>query len=607
MGDYPIFLKLVRPYFVKRHHHRSLSRTLALLAAAPAAIFLGACAASNPVMGEDHATGSHSASQEHRTSEASNVGTPSATLSEDVLFDILVGEIAEQRGQYDVAISSLARAAESTRDPRLAERATYAALHAKQYTEALSSARLWVELQPDSQAAHETIATIYLDLNQPSVAQRHFAKMLAISSSPSARERAYRRVASVLGRQANRSAALEIMQALVKQDAKNPAAHYALAHLAVRTDDMDVAVEAVTRALALKPDWDEAALFKAGILVSQKDSVKAQAFYEAYITAHPKANLVRLNYARYLVDLKQWEKAREQFLKVLELSPNDADTLYAVGLLSLQINKIDDAEKFLKQTLKLRPDNQQTKIYLGQIAEERKDYAGAARWYGEVSAGDQYFEAQTRLGIVKAKQGNVEDARKHLQSIKAQSDAQRAQLYMAEEQILREAKQYREALTLLNKSLEELPNNKDLLYARALIGEKLDMMDLTERDLRAILKQDADNAQALNALGYTLADRTDRREEALHLIERALALKPDDPFILDSMGWVQYKLGNNEEAIKYLKRALSIRNDAEISAHLGEVLWVTGDRSQARTVWQKALKDTPDSDVLNGVIKKFNP
>jgi tetratricopeptide (TPR) repeat protein len=152
-----------------------------------------------------------------------------------------------------------------------------------------------------------------------------------------------------------------------------------------------------------------------------------------------------------------------------------------------------------------------------------------------------------------------------------------------------------------------MKDNKDLLYARALIGEKLDMMDLTERDLRAILKQDADNAQALNALGYTLADRTNRVQEALQLIQRALALKPDDPFILDSMGWVQYKLGNNEEAIKYLKRALSIRNDAEISAHLGEVLWVTGNRSQARTVWQKALKDTPDSDVLNGVIKKFNP
>jgi tetratricopeptide (TPR) repeat protein len=559
-------------------------------------------------MGEDHAASPQSASEQHSSPAASSKkAPPSAALTEDVLFDILVGEIAEQRGQYDVAVSSLARAAETTRDPRLAESATYAALHAKQYTEALSSARLWVELQPDSQTAHETIAAIYLELNQPSVAQRHFAKMLEMSTSPNARERAYRRIASVLGRQANRPASLEIMQALVKQDAKNPAAYYALAHLAVRTDDMNVAVEAVTRALELKPDWDEAALFKAGILVSQKDAVKAQAFYEEYIAAHPKANLLRLNYARYLVDLKQWEKAREQFLKVLELAPTDADTLYAVGLLSLQINKIDDAEKFLKQTLELRPDNQQTRIYLGQIAEERKDYAAAARWYGEVSPGDQYFEAQTRLGIVIAKQGDVDGARKHLHSIQAQSDAQRAQLYMAEEQILREAKQYREALTLLNKALEELANNKDLLYARALIAEKLDMMDLTERDLRAILKQDADNAQALNALGYTLADRTNRRQEALQLIERALALKPDDPFILDSMGWVQYKLGNNEEAIKYLKHALSIRNDAEISAHLGEVLWVTGDRSQARTVWQKALKDTPDSDVLNGVIKKFNP
>ncbi|NIO42576.1 MAG: tetratricopeptide repeat protein, partial [Burkholderiales bacterium] len=218
-----------------------------------------------------------------------------------------------------------------------------------------------------------------------------------------------------------------------------------------------------------------------------------------------------------------------------------------------------------------------------------------------------YFEAQTRLGVVIARQGHLEAAREHLHGIETQSDEQRVQLFLAEEQILREAKKYAEALETLNESLEALPRNQDLLYARALIGEKLDLVELAERDLRAILEQDPDNAQALNALGYTLADRTTRYKEALVLIERALALKPDDPFILDSMGWVQYRLGNNTEAIKYLKRALSIRNDAEISAHLGEVLWVTGDRMQARSVWKKALEDTPDNDTLLGIIKKFNP
>jgi tetratricopeptide (TPR) repeat protein len=556
-------------------------------------------------MGEDHTT--------RAPASAETAGTPDSTaapriaLTDDVLYDILVGEIAEKRGQYDVAISSFTRAAEKTRDPRLAERATMAALRGKQYAQALEGARLWVELEPDSQTAHEALAAIHLERKQPADARRHFEKMLAIARANRGDDRAYRRIASVLGRQQNRTAALTLMQELVKKDASNADAHFALAHLAVRTDNLGVAIDAASRALQLRPDWDEAALFKAGILVAQKDSVKAQAFYEEYLVEHPKAALVRLNYARYLVDLKQWEKARAQFMHVLAQSPNDADSLYAVGLLSLQTNELDEAEDYLKRTLQLRPDNQQARIYLGQIAEERKDYTEAARWYREVVVGEHFFEAQVRLGVVIAREGSLDDARRHLQRIQTQSDPQRAQLYMAEEQILREAKQYQEALGLLNTALEQLPENKDLLYARALIGEKLDMMDLAERDLRAILQQDPDNAQALNALGYTLADRTERHQEALQLIERALALKPDDPFVLDSMGWIQYRLGNNEEAIKYLKRALSIRNDAEISAHLGEVLWVIGDRRQARTVWKKALEDTPDSEVLNGVIKKFNP
>jgi tetratricopeptide (TPR) repeat protein len=582
-----------------------MNRTLALLVAGPTAILLGACAASKPVMGEDHTA--HPTTSVETAATPDSAPAPHVALTDEVLYDILVGEIAEKRGQYDVAISSLTRAAVRTRDPRLAERATMAALRAKQYAKALDGAKLWVELQPDSQTAHEALAAIYLERGQPVEARHHFEKMLAIARASQGDDRAYRRIASVLGRQQNRAAALKLMQELVKKDAGNANAHFALAHLAVRTDDLDIAIGAASRALQLRPDWDEAALFKAGILVSQKDSVKAQAFYEEYISEHPKAALVRLNYARYLVDLKQWEKARAQFMHVLAQSPNDADSLYAVGLLSLQTNKLDEAEDYLKRTLQLRPDNQQARIYLGQIAEERKDYAEAARWYREVAVGEHFFEAQVRLGVVLAREGNLDDARHHLQAIQPQSDPQRAQLYMAEEQILREAKQYPDALALLNSALEQLPNNKDLLYARALIGEKLDMMNLAERDLRAILEQDPDNAQALNALGYTLADRTDRYPEALELIERALALKPDDPFVLDSMGWIQYRLGNNEEAIKYLKRALSIRNDAEISAHLGEVLWVTGDRRQARTVWKKALEDTPDSEVLNGVIKKFNP
>jgi tetratricopeptide (TPR) repeat protein len=584
-----------------------MKRAFTLLVAGPMVIMLGACAVvSKPVMGEGN-----TATEETSTRKAAAVGessdTPDVPLTEDILYDILVGEIAGQRGQIDTALESLGRAAQKTRDPRLAERTTRAAVYAKRYEDALLYAQLWVELRPKSQEAHESIASILMELRRPSQAALHFDSMLAIAADEKSQERAYRRVAAVLGRQQDRVAAVKVMRTLVDKDKENAHAHFALAYLAVRTDDLDVAVESATETLRLKPDWDEAALFKAGILVSQKDNVKAQAFYEKYLADHRDSVKVRLNYARYLVDIKQWEKARSQFLQVLKDSPEDADALYAVGLLSLQTHRLDDAAKYLEAALKLRPENQQTRIYLGQVAEERKDYVEAARWYSEVILGEHYFEAQTRLAVVIARQGDLEGARQRLHEIETRSDEQRAHLYLAEEQVLREAKRYEEALAVLDGALDAIPADKDLLYARALIEEKLGLVELTERDLRLVLQQEPENAQALNALGYTLADRTERYDEALELIQRALTLKPDDPFILDSMGWVQYRLGNNEESIKYLKQALSIRNDAEISAHLGEVLWVVGDRQQARTVWDEALENTPDSDMLRGVIRKFNP
>jgi tetratricopeptide (TPR) repeat protein len=568
---------------------------------------LGACAVvSKPVMGEEN-TAAEETSTAKTVAVSESSDAPDVPLTEDILYDILVGEIAGQRGQLDTALESLGRAAQKTRDPRLAERATRAAVYAKRYEDALLYAQLWVGLRPKSQEAHESIAFTLMELQKPVQAALHFESMLALAADEKSQERAYRRVAAVLGRQQDRVAAVKVMRTLVDKDIDNAHAHFALAYLAVRTDDLDVAVGSATEALRLKPDWDEAALFKAGILVSQKDNVKAQAFYEKYLADHHDSVKVRLNYARYLVDIKQWEKARTQFLQVLKDSPEDADALYAVGLLSLQTHRLDDAAKYLEAALKLRPENQQTRIYLGQVAEERKDYVEAARWYSEVILGEHYFEAQTRLAVVVARQGDLEGARQRLHEIETQSDEQRVHLYLAEEQVLREAKRYKEALAVLDGALDAISADKDLLYARALIAEKLGLVEFTERDLRLVLQQEPENAQALNALGYTLADRTERYDEALELIQRALALKPDDPFILDSMGWVQYRLGNNGEAIKYLKQALSIRNDAEISAHLGEVLWIIGDRTQARTIWDEALENTPDNEILRGVIRKFNP
>jgi len=530
---------------------------------------------------------------------------PNVALDANTLYNILLGEIAGQRGQVGVAATTLGKVAQQTRDPRLAERATLAAAYARRFDEALVSGELWVELRPDDPDARESLAGILMELNRPEEARAQFEKLIALETPRSNAEQAYMRVVSVLSRQTQRPAALKVMQQLVDENPKEPAAQFALTHLCVRMGEFPRALQAADTALALRPGWEEAALFKARILVSLKEMGKAQKFYEDFLAQYPHATTVRLNYARHLIDLRQWGKARSEFQRVLEDMPNDADTIYAIALLSLQVQQLDDAEKYLKRTLELRPQNEQARYYLGQVAEQRKDYAAAIRWYREIGPGENYFEAQTRIAMMMAKEGDLAGARAQLRSLTPASDQQRVQLILSEEQILREAREYQDALAILNQGLKELPGDKDLLYARALIAEKLNMIDLVESDLRAVLKKDPKNAHALNALGYTLADRTNRLQEANQLLSQALALRPEDAFILDSMGWLQYRMGNNAEAVRYLKRALEARNDAEIAAHLGEVLWVMGNRREAESVWSRALRDTPDNEAVLDAIKKF--
>jgi tetratricopeptide (TPR) repeat protein len=535
-----------------------------------------------------------------------SVKLPDVALDSQTLYDILLGEIAAQRGEMDVASTMLGKVAESTRDPRIAERAALTAMYARRYDQALKVARIWAEVQPDDPDAHEVIAAALLELQRFDEARTEFNRLVVIEAAQNNADEAFMRVAALLSRQTGHSAqALGIMRDLVNRYPNSATAQFAFAHLSVRLGDLNQALAASDKALALRPDWEEAALFKARILVSLKQLPQAQQCYEQFLRRYPSATVVRRNYARLLVDEKQWDNAREEFIRVVEETPDDAEATYAAGLLSLQTNRPDDAEKYLKRTLELRPQNDQARIYLGQIAEDRKDYAAATRWYSEVQPGDQYFEAQVRLSAVMAREGDLAKARAHLHAIKAENDAQRVQKVLFEDEILRDAKQYAEAFDVLSRALAKMPDDKDLLYARALEAEKLGKLDVTERDLRKVIKLDPKHAQALNALGYTLADRTTRFQEAQALLTQALALKPDDAYILDSMGWLKYRMGDNAEAVKYLRRALEIRSDAEIAAHLGEVLWVMGDHSGAESVWNRALHDTPGNEALLSVMSRF--
>jgi tetratricopeptide (TPR) repeat protein len=532
---------------------------------------------------------------------------PKVALTPQTLYDLLVGEIAAQRGQVGVAASTLGKVAQQTRDPRVAARATLAAFYAKRYDEALQSAQLWTELQPDEIEAREAKITILLELDRLAEAKSLYEEVFAQEKVRQNLDQSYLRAAAVLGRSSKQAAAIEVMQSLVALHPRNAAANFSLAHLQIRGGHAEQALVSVEAALKQRPDWEEAALFKGRLLLSQKETQKARAFYESFLGSYPRATTLRVNYARFLIDQKEWQAALAEFKRVAAEAPNDADTIYAVGLLSMQNNSLDEAEKYLKRALELRPENDQARLYLGQVAEQGRHDAEAIRRYREIEDGEYYFEAQVRIGVVLARQGDLAAARQQLHGVVAQDDAQRVQLALAEEAILREAKQYREVVEVMNAAIKAVPDDKDLLYARAMAAEKLGMLDVTERDLREILRIDPKNVNALNSLGYTLTDRTTRFQEAMELLKQAMEIKPDDAFIMDSMGWLQYRLGNQAEAVKYLKRAFDVRNDPEIAAHLGEVLWVMGNHAEAEAIWSRALRDTPDNESLIGVIKKYKP
>lgn len=585
-----------------------MNNLLRILSLTLLAGLLAACASTTTVTDSDPPAGDSAAAPppEETKEEPKERDLPKVELDADTLYSLLLGEIASRRGQIDLAATLLGQVAQKTRDPRVAERAALAGLYARRFKEAQESARLWVELRPQSVEARMALGAVLLELERADEARAQFEAIL--KQAPSDRlDHAYMRTVSVLARHGKRNAALEIMESLIAQHPRSPVAQLALAHLAVRSGELDKGLVAIDRALALKPGWEEAALFKARILVSQKDMPRAGKFYESYLNSHPDSTTVRINYARHLIDLKHWDKAREQFERVVRISPADPEAVYALGLLSMQTGRSADAEKYLKQAVEMQPDNHTARLYLGQLAENNKRYDEAAQWFQSIRDGDNFLEAQARYAVILAKLGKVDQARAHLRKLPAEGEKQRVQLLLAEEQILRDAKRYREAFDLLGDAIRKLPDNNDLRYARALTAEKLGLLKDAEQDLVAIIKRDPKHAHALNALGYTLADRTNRFPEAREYLDRALALRPDDPFILDSMGWLMYRLGKPDDALRYLRRALTQRSDAEIAAHLGEVLWVTGRRDEAKEIWNKALRETPDNEALLDVIKKFKP
>lgn len=541
-------------------------------------------------------------------SKATEEGLPSVALTEDVIFKILSSEIAIQRSDWQFAYVKLLGLAQETRDPRLARRAAEIALAAKQPEQTLAAIRLWHELAPASDEATQYFLGSIMLTDNLTEAQPIFENRLK-TIRPQSRGLLMFQIQRLLATTKNRAAGFALLEQLLAPYLSMPESHLVLAQGSLANGDSARAQTEARLALKAKPDSELAALTLAQVLQNKNDAEK---WLSEFLADHPHAKEVRLTRARILIELQQFDQARAEFEAVLEQHPQDLTSLYAVGILGTQTNDAAIAEKYLTayvNQLTLHPDDKrdptQALLILAKIAEDRKDSDAAMKWLAQIEPGDAFFDAQIKRAQIIAKQGDLVKARQILAELSPENEHDRVLVILAEAQMLREGHQIPAAFALLEAGLKRFPANTDLMYDYAMLAEKAEKLDLMETYLRKIIALAPETQHAYNALGYSLAERNIRLPEAYKLIEKALQLAPKDPFIMDSLGWVQFRLGKLEEAEILLRRAYAIRPDAEIAVHLGEVLWAKGKKDDAQKFWRDAKTKDPQNDTLKNTLARL--
>ena len=519
------------------------------------------------------------------------------------VFQVLVAEMALQYGDTSLATKAYSDLSLRTRDPRVLERTVEIAGYARRFDIALEAAKLWLDVEPDSVRAQQMLTSMLIMSNRMDELAPTLIRMLEMDRAALG--------ANLLGlnrmfaRNEDRVAVFNLIEKVCRPFFGVAEAHYAVAIAANSAAMHERAQAEANRALELRPEWEMAALLQAQI-AARTSTAQAITYLQAFVDRNPMARDVHLQLARALVGEKRYDEARQHFNQLLKGFPNNPDVVYPVALLALQQNDLVVAETQFNRLLALdSPDKSIAYYYLAQIAEEKGKLDEALGLYAKVESGEQMVQARMRSAQILAGQGKLDEARKLLSEASTGSEEQSIQFAIAEAALLRKAKQPQAAFDLLDARLEQQPDNAELLYETALLAERLDQLEIMERRLRRLIELQPGYAQAYNALGYSFAERGIRLPEARELIDKALTLLPNDTFILDSLGWVLYRQGDLSGALATLERAYGMRDDPEIGAHLGEVLWALGRKDDAQKLLRAAQKKHPDNEPLADAVKKF--
>jgi tetratricopeptide (TPR) repeat protein len=540
---------------------------------------------------------------------------PLSALDSGLFYELLLGELSAQGNDPGTGFALFLDAARKTNDPRLFQRAVDLALQARAGDSALQAARAWKQAQPHSRDANRYVLQILVGLNRTEEALEPIKRELKLAGAKE-RARAITTLPLYFTRVSDKKLAASVVEQALGEylnvAGTGAAAWSAVGRLRLEAGDTAGALEAARRGQTIEPQAESPALLALTLMHPARP--QAEAIVRKHLEGQPRME-VRMEYARQLIDAQRHAEAAAQLHLITRAKPDFAEAWLIQGMLDLQDNKLTEADAAVQRYLALtqpRADTTeqdrglvQAYLTLAQIAEQGQNFADAERWLRKISNSQDMVRVQSRRAGLLARQGRMDEARQLIRSLPERTPADARLKLSAEVQLLREYKLYQAAYDVLTEALRQQPDDHELLYDQAALADRLGRMDEMERLLRRVIALKPDYHHAYNALGYALAERGLRLDEARQLILKALEFAPGDPFISDSLAWVEFRSGRNAEALRILQAAFKAKPDAEIAAHLGEVLWQLNQRDQALRIWREGLQLNAGNDTLRDTLKRL--
>ncbi len=524
--------------------------------------------------------------------------------NDDTLYDLLVAEVAAQRSQFDITLVNYIQQARATKDQGVILRAINAAQLIKDNEAVKELGLIWLEQEPDNISAHQLLAYQYsLEKSYPD-AMSHISSIIELEGQTSVEALA---ISSQTVSEQEKQELLLLYTDLLAQFPDKWEVRYSLALVQRNVKQCDKAITNLEQVIKEQPDFQQAYVVKANCLLESNDKIKALEFAEYSYERFPENHALGRLYASLLIEVSRIEDAEIVFAELLEYYPDSPSLVLSHALLMLENGKIEEARSAFNGLIELKAHENEAHFYLARIAEVEKDQEAAIAEYQLVGPSSHYYDAIERSSFILTQLDRTDEATAHLDMLRQTNPNDALRLWLLQYRLFATINAQEEAIETLDNALAEFPDDEQLLYARAMHRDASGDLAGMEADLRHILEINPGNAVAMNALGYTLADKTDRYEEAIKLISTALSLKPDNPAIMDSMGWVLFKVGKIEESLKILSVAYQNYPDGEVGAHLGEVLWTSGNKDDAVKVWAVSLQKQPDHPILLATIQRLAP